>query len=280
MKKQQYEVVADSACNQKGLIYFRRYCIKKHDVASEDAKSFRAVSAIMVKIKICGLFRDEDIDYANEAAPDYIGFVFAPKSRRRVSPGAAAAFREKLRDGIVPVGVFVNAAVDEIAALYRDGVIAAAQLHGGEKDEYVSRLRERCGAPLIRAVRSEDLEDTARSAVPDSPSALSRFSVAAGCLLIDNGDGGTGQSFDWRRLDVLRNPACRDGEAHPPRDPVPFFLAGGIGLHNIDAALACRPYAVDVSSGAETDGVKDREKMLRLVEKVRGSPAPRRAGKG
>jgi phosphoribosylanthranilate isomerase len=216
----------------------------------------------MVKIKICGLFRGEDAGYANEAAPDYIGFVFAPKSRRRVSPGGAAAIREKLREGIVPVGVFVNAAVDDIAALYRDGVIAMVQLHGGETDEYVDRLRERCGAPLVRAVRAEDL---ARSAGP-GPSAL--FAGSADYLLIDNGSGGTGRSFDWKLLDALRNPAARAGES-PQRTFPPFFLAGGIGLHNIDAALACRPYAVDVSSGAETGAVKDREKMIRLVEKVR-----------
>jgi phosphoribosylanthranilate isomerase len=240
---------------------------------SDSRESFRAGRVIeksrkvvMVKIKICGLFRGEDIDYANEALPDYIGFVFVRQSRRWISPGRAAELRKKLRAEIVPVGVFVNAAMDEIAALYRDGVIAAVQLHGGETDEYIGRLREHCGAPLIRAVRAEELT---RSAGPDSPPGLSRFSGAAGCLLIDSGGGGTGQSFDWKLLDVPRNPACRDGERYPPQNPVPFFLAGGIGLHNIDAALARRPYAVDVSSGAETDGVKDREKMLRLVKKVR-----------
>ncbi|MDR0585715.1 MAG: phosphoribosylanthranilate isomerase [Treponema sp.] len=219
-----------------------------------------------MKIKICGLFRDEDIDYANEALPDYIGFVFVPQSRRRISPGRAAELRKKLRAEIVPVGVFVNADSAEIAALYRDGVIAAVQLHGGETDEYIGRLKERCDAPLIRALRAEDIEASVRAAGPDSPSGLSRFSGPADYLLIDNGNGGTGQSFDWKLLDILRNPARRDGESHPP---VPFFLAGGIGLHNIDAALARRPYAVDISSGAETDGVKDREKILRLAEKVR-----------
>jgi phosphoribosylanthranilate isomerase len=200
----------------------------------------------MVKIKICGLFRDDDIGSANEALPDYIGFVFAPASRRRISPGRAAALREKLRTEIVPVGVFVNAAVDEIAALYRDGVIAAVQLHGGESDEYISRLKERCAAPLIRAFNAEALT---------RPAGLAELAGEADYLLIDNGSGGTGQRFEWKLLDALRD--------------LPFFLAGGISLHNIDAALARRPYAVDVSSGAETDGVKDREKMLRLVEKVR-----------
>ncbi|MDR0598444.1 MAG: phosphoribosylanthranilate isomerase, partial [Treponema sp.] len=83
----------------------------------------------MGKIKICGLFREDDIDFANDAAPDYAGFVFAP-SRRQVSPAQAARLRERLRDGVVPVGVFVNAAAALVAALFRDGVVGMAQLHG------------------------------------------------------------------------------------------------------------------------------------------------------
>ena len=84
-----------------------------------------------MKIKICGLFRSEDIDYVNEARPDYVGFVFA-ESRRQVSPEQAANLRSRLANGIVPVGVFVNAPAANIAALYRDGVISIAQLHGAE----------------------------------------------------------------------------------------------------------------------------------------------------
>ncbi|MDR2314483.1 MAG: phosphoribosylanthranilate isomerase [Spirochaetaceae bacterium] len=208
----------------------------------------------MVKIKICGLFREKDIDYANEAVPDYVGFVFAPKSRRRISPGGAAALREKLREGIVPVGVFVNAAVDEIAALYRDGVIAMVQLHGGETDEYIDRLRERCGAPLVRAAGAESLEKGAPGSFPLCGPAKAEY------LLLDSGTGGTGRSFNWKLLDMLQNPNSAGR---------PVFLAGGIGLHNIDGALARKPYAVDISSGAETDGIKDRKKMIALVQRVR-----------
>ncbi|MDR2072552.1 MAG: phosphoribosylanthranilate isomerase [Spirochaetaceae bacterium] len=237
----------------------------------------------MIKIKICGLFREKDIDYANEAAPDYVGFVFASESRRRIRPGIAAAFREKLRKGIVPVGVFVNAAVDEIAALCRDGVIAMVQLHGGETDGYIDRLRERCGAPLIRAAGAESLEKAALSGSFPLCGPLK-----ADYLLLDNGNGGTGRSFDWKLLDILRtriepngssgtvhrgkapkNPAPPGTGGHLPQNPVPVFLAGGIGFHNIEAALTWKPYAVDISTGAETDGIKDREKMIGLVQKVR-----------
>ena len=200
-----------------------------------------------VKIKICGLFREEDMDYVNEAAPDYIGFVFAPKSRRYVSPAGAAGLRKKLREGIIPVGVFVHGDIEECAALYRDGIISVIQLHGGEDPAYIARLRERCGAPLIRAV---DAGAWSKGGTSGSDSG------GADYLLIDNGKGGSGESFDWAALDGF----C---------PPEPWFLAGGIGLHNIDRALETAAFALDISSGAESGGVKDREKILALTAKVR-----------
>jgi phosphoribosylanthranilate isomerase len=201
-----------------------------------------------LKIKICGLFRDEDIDYVNEAGPDFIGFVFA-KSKRQVSAETAAKLRDSLREGIVPVGVFVNAPVEEVAALYRDGVIAIAQLHGEESPEYIGELKGRCGAPVIKAVRVESREDIVRAA-----------SCGADYLLLDHGSGGTGRRFDWSLL---------GDEKYLGALSIPCFLAGGIDVHNIEEALSYRPFAVDVSSGAETGSVKDREKILRLVEQVR-----------
>jgi phosphoribosylanthranilate isomerase len=208
----------------------------------------------MVRIKICGLFREEDIEYANEAAPDYTGFVFAQKSKRFVTPARAAALRKKLRGDIMPVGVFVNAGIGEIAGLYENGTIGMVQLHGGETDAYIGELRGRCDAPIIRALNVEQLAKYNHDAPGSAASALPLTEY----LLIDNGSGGTGESFDWALLDTLRDSASPS-----------IFLAGGIGLHNIDAALAHNPYAVDVSSGAESGGVKDREKMIQLVEKVR-----------
>jgi phosphoribosylanthranilate isomerase len=223
----------------------------------------------MVRIKICGLFREEDIAYANEAAPDYTGFVFAKKSRRFVTPVRAAALRKKLRGDITPVGVFVNADVGEISGLYEDGTIGMVQLHGGETDEYIRKLRNRCDAPLIRALNVEQLGELSKNApgstVSAHPVGSAAFTQLADYLLLDNGSGGTGESFDWSLLSVLRESASGRG----PEGFPPIFLAGGIGLHNIDAALAHNPFCVDVSSGAESGGVKDREKMIRLVERVR-----------
>jgi phosphoribosylanthranilate isomerase len=201
-----------------------------------------------MKIKICGLFRDEDIGYVNEAVPDFIGFVFA-KSRRQVTAEKAAKLRNNLREGITPVGVFVDAPAEEVAALYRDGVIAIAQLHGSESPDYIAELKERCGAPVIKAARVESREDIVRAA-----------SFGADYLLLDHGSGGTGQRVDGSLL---------GDEYYLGGLSIPCFLAGGIDLNNIEEALRYRPFAVDVSSGAETGSVKDREKILRLVEKVR-----------
>jgi phosphoribosylanthranilate isomerase len=194
-----------------------------------------------MKIKICGLTRAADIAHANSAAPDYIGFVFA-ESRRRVSYETAARLRAGLSVGVTPVGVFQNAPMQDIAALYRGGVIALAQLHGDEDADYISALKRLCAVPVIKAV-------TVRA-----PADAARFEASeADFLLLDSG-GGTGRAFDWRLI----------GEREKP-----FFLAGGIGLGNIDGALDRRPYAVDISSGAETEGVKDGEKMAALVRRVR-----------
>ncbi|MDR0381448.1 MAG: phosphoribosylanthranilate isomerase [Oscillospiraceae bacterium] len=213
----------------------------------------------MAKIKICGLWREQDIEYANETGPDYIGFVFA-RSRRRVSAARAAALRARLRPGIVPVGVFVDAPAEEIAALCAGGVIEAVQCHGRETDGEVAALRARCRVPVIRAVRVGEIA---------GPCAAD--SGAADFLLFDSG-AGSGRPFDWRRLEAPR---------------APYFLAGGIGLDNLARALALDPYGVDISSGAETNGVKDLQKMRGLVrlrdelreelgDKLREEPGDRR----
>jgi phosphoribosylanthranilate isomerase len=196
-----------------------------------------------VKLKICGLFREEDVGYVNEAQPDYIGFVFA-ESRRRVSPGLAAKLWEKLDAGIIPVGVFVNAPPEEIAALYHNGIISIAQLHGDEDDRYIAALKALTagagGMPVIKALRAEAI-------------------TGADYLLLDHGAGGTGEAFDWGLVETLRGSSPQ----------IPWFLAGGIGPHNIEDAVLLRPFGIDVSSGAETGGFKDREKILKLVQAVR-----------
>lgn len=196
----------------------------------------------MTKIKICGLFRDNDIDAVNEAMPDYIGFVFA-RSRRQVTVEQAAAMRRRLHPAITPVGVFVNESAEQIMQLFHAGVIGMAQLHGREDESYIRRLKLLCAVPVIKAIRVNSTSD-----IQDLPPS------GAAYLLLDNGAGGTGQPFDWTLI---------------PEMGKPYFLAGGIDEHNLDDALALSPFCIDVSSGAETDGVKDREKIRRLVSRVR-----------
>jgi phosphoribosylanthranilate isomerase len=214
-----------------------------------------------VKIKICGLVREEDVGFANEAGPEYVGFVFA-QSRRQVSAALAVRLRERLDSGIVPVGVFVNAAVKEIAALYRDGIIGMAQLHGDEGGDYIAALKELTpDIPVIKAVKIETTV-AGIAGIQDNGSRYTgegRGGLPADYLLLDNGSGGTGTAFDWKRL------------AAAPAWGLPWFLAGGIGLHNIEEALRLeKPFGIDVSSGVESGGVKDRDKMIQLVHKVKG----------
>jgi len=201
-----------------------------------------------VKIKICGLFREQDIDYVNEVKPDYAGFVFA-ESRRKISQEFAAQLRRRLSDDIVPVGVFVNAPIADIAALYRENVIAIAQLHGTENDDYIARLKAASAAggrkpvEVIKTIKSTELEQ-------NTPTA-----AGADYYLIDSG-AGSGKSFNWELLNSFKFKK-------------PWFLAGGVGLDNIEQAMAFNPFALDISSGAETNGIKDREKIVQLVSMVR-----------
>jgi len=200
----------------------------------------------MTKIKLCGLTRPRDIEWANALTPDFVGFVFARKSTRYISPRNAQKLREKLNQSINAVGVFVNEAPEAVAALLNDGTIDVAQLHGGEDEDYIKALRLLTDRPLIQAFRV------------DGPADLERARASsADYILLDNGAGGTGTAFDWALLKGFDRPC---------------FLAGGLGPDNVALAVRdVRPFAVDVSSGIETDGAKDYQKMAAFVNAVRNT---------
>lgn len=201
----------------------------------------------MTKIKLCGLKRPQDIQAANELLPAYIGFVFAPKSRRYVHPDRAEELRRMLNPDIIPVGVFVNETPETVAALLDRGIIDIAQLHGKEDEAYIRRLRQLTKKPLIQAFRIDTPADVAAAQAS-----------TADYVLLDSGTGGTGTSFDWSLLQNIQRP---------------YFLAGGLTPENVGGAVATlHPYAVDVSSGIKTDGAKDKEKMTQFVRAVRGVP--------
>ena len=199
----------------------------------------------MTKIKICGLRRPEDIAYVNEAKPDFAGFIIdVPKSRRNVPQEKVRELTALLSPEILPVGVFVNAPMETILSLVTDGTLKAVQLHGQESQSYLEELKKQVAVPLIRAfsIRSpEDLTEAEKS--------------PADFILLDNGAGGTGETFDWSLLSSFDRP---------------FFLAGGLRLENITEAVnRFHPYALDLSSGVETDGYKDKEKIIAAVAAVR-----------
>ena len=198
----------------------------------------------MTKIKFCGLTGDCDIDAANELRPEYVGFVFAPKSRRYVTPERAAELKRQLAAGIKAVGVFVNDDLYHVAELLNRGIIDIAQLHGSEDEEYIGHLRQLTGKPIIRAYRIKTAEDIAEAE-----------KCTADHVLLDSG-AGTGEVFDWKLIKNMKRP---------------YFLAGGLSPDNVENAVEqLSPYAVDVSSGIETDGVKDKAKMAAFAAAVRG----------
>lgn len=198
----------------------------------------------MTKIKFCGLKRQEDIAFANLILPEYIGFVFANKSKRYVPPEKAALLKERLDGRITAVGVFVNEEPQQVAKLLKDAVIDIAQLHGGEDEEYISRLRKLTDKPIIKAFNVTDENDIAAA-----------YKSTADYVLLDSPLAGSGSRFNWELLKALGRP---------------YFLAGGLDPDNVFGAVqSLRPYAVDVSSGIEMGGVKDFDKMKRFAA-VRG----------
>ncbi len=198
----------------------------------------------MSKIKICGLFRDCDIDYVNEAAPDYIGFIMNfPKSHRSVTPERAAVLRKRLKPGIRAVGVFVDQPVETVSAAAKIIGLDVIQLHGQEDAEYISVLRETGSLPVWKAFRVRTVSDLkeAEQSIADE-------------ILLDNGYG-TGSCFDW---------SCLAGFSRP------FILAGGLTPENIPEAIRLfSPILLDISSGVETEKAKDRSKILAAVRAVR-----------
>lgn len=198
----------------------------------------------MTKIKLCGLSRLTDIEAANQLKPDYIGFVFAKKSKRYVSPEEAGLLKKVLSPTIQAIGVFVNENPAVIAELLNNDTIQLAQLHGSEEENHIQRLRAMTNKPIIKAFRMDTKLDV------DAANASS-----ADYIMLDSGSGGTGTVFDWELIKTIHRP---------------YFLAGGLSPDNISFAIkALKPYAVDVSSGIETEGSKDRMKMAAFVSAVR-----------
>lgn len=209
-----------------------------------------------IKIKLCGMMRKEDIEAVNEIMPDYVGFIFAD-TRRKISYDKALAFKNMLNESIKAVGVFVDEEVSGVAKLVNDDIIDIVQLHGNEDNAYIAKLKSLCNkkSRIIKAARVRRAEDI-----------IMVHDINADYLLLDayskSLPGGTGESFNWDMINSAY-------DSIPENERKPYFLAGGINIGNIDEAVSINPYGVDISSGIETDGIKDKTKMTEIVRRIR-----------
>ncbi len=196
-------------------------------------------------IKICGIQRIEDVAILNEFEPDYAGFIFAP-SKRQITIPQARHLTFQLNKNITTVGVFVNEAIDKIVEVSK--FINCIQLHGDEDETYIETLKNHIHNPIIKVVR---VQSTAQ--ILDADKSIADF------LLLDTYSdasyGGVGQQFDY---DLIPDTAHR------------IFLAGGLNISNIQSAIDVQSYCLDINSGAETDGFKDRDKIKDIIYKIRG----------
>jgi len=199
-----------------------------------------------MKIKICGLQRLEDIEYINEVKVDYAGFIFSPASKRSINIKTADILKRNLSPEIKTAGVFVNQETEYIQEAALNNLIDIVQLHGDEDDSFVQKIKKLTGLKVIKAFRADknllyNIENT-----------------SADYVLIDSFDGkqfgGTGKTFNWSLI---------------PQTNKEIFLAGGLNASNIKKAIAVNPYCLDINSGVETDGGKDREKIREIVKIIR-----------
>lgn len=195
------------------------------------------------KIKFCGLRRDEDVKMAASLGADFYGFILTDRFKRYVAPEEVARLKQYVSSGKT-VGVFVDESVDYVIGTAKTAKLDIIQLHGSEDDSYITEIKEKTGLPVIKMIKplSENDIITARQS-------------AADLLLLDSGAGGTGKVFDWSLAERLgRN----------------YILAGGLTPDNAHEAVErLKPFAVDVSSGVETEGTKDFSKMKAFAAEVR-----------
>ncbi len=198
----------------------------------------------MTKIKLCGMTRDEDIIVCNRLKPDYVGFVFWSKSKRLVTKEKAKNLKDLLDKDIKSVGVFVDEDINYVKELFNEGIIDVIQLHGSEDEDYISNLKNSLKSPVIIKSFKADTEDNINLSLKSS----------ADYIIYDPGKG-DGMLFNWDKIKKV----SRD-----------YFLAGGLDSGNVgEAVKLLHPYCVDVSSGIESDGLKDADKMTAFVESVR-----------
>lgn len=203
----------------------------------------------MSLIKFCGLFRDEDILFANKLKPDYIGFVFA-ESSRKVTIEKSLYLKSMLQGNIKTVGVFLNNNVEDIIGICSKKIIDMVQLHGDIDNQFIDLIKLQINIPVIKAVGVKNIADI--TALNNSH---------ADYFLFDNVKAGSGKQFDY---DILK-------KANIYNFNKKYFLAGGINISNIEKAMEFEPYCIDISSGIEKNGIKDYYLMEEIINKIKGS---------
>ncbi len=207
----------------------------------------------MVKVKICGISHEIEIGIMNELHPDYIGFIFVPRSKRFIAPEHAGILRSKLNPKIKTVGVFSNASLQTVAMCIEVSGIDIIQLHGDETREYIAALRELIHCPIIKAFKIKRPIDIDRA-----------MNTTADYVLLDSGEG-SGRTFDWSLIGSTSRK---------------FFLAGGLTPENVQQALSItpQPYALDVSTGVESNRLKDYRKVMKFMLAVHEFKSKKNAG--
>lgn len=196
-----------------------------------------------MKIKICGLQTAEDISYVNGMNVDFAGFIFAEKSKRRITLEQALSMKTRLSPTIECIGVFQNEDTEKIINIAKSGAIDIIQLHGSEDNDYIKIIKSKTHMPVIKAFKvQENIKDSAADYILFDSSSGGKF-------------GGTGKTFDWSLI---------------PKTNKRIFLAGGLNSENIEQAIrTVNPYCVDINSGVETDGKKNHQKIVEIVQKIR-----------
>ncbi|HHV28569.1 phosphoribosylanthranilate isomerase [Acetivibrio mesophilus] len=210
----------------------------------------------MTSVKICGLRRKEDIDYVNFYRPGFAGFVFA-ESRRKVSAETAMLLRKALLPQIKSVGIFVNEEEKAVAEIAEYTGLDCVQLHGDEPPEYIGKLKDLLGKITKKKI---EIWKAIRVKNKESLEIMSAFDADAFLLdaYVEGSYGGAGSVFDWQLASDI---AAKYGR---------IILAGGLNPENVKTAVArVKPYGVDVSSGVETEGFKDADKIRDFIDRVR-----------
>ena len=197
------------------------------------------------KIKICGLRSEADVKLVNAYKPEYCGFIFWEPSKRYIAPETVRGLISLLDADITPVGVFLDEDIDKLVEVVITSGVAIVQLHGKEDDAYIEADKERTGKKVIKSFKPASAEDVRLAEKSE-----------ADIIMFDPG-AGSGKTFNW---DILAG-CTRD-----------YFLAGGLEPGNASLAVqALKPYALDVSSGVETDGIKDGKKIEEFIKNTRSA---------